>query len=88
MPLYRYQCDNCGHVFTVLESVRSNSLRVCERCGARAARRVLSRVGVLYKGAGFYSTDYRRHGKRDHQGAEEKEKDGGKEPLPKERPRP
>lgn len=79
MPLYRYRCDNCGHTFTVLESVNGNSLRACERCGEPTARRVLSRVGVLYKGSGFHSTDYRRDGRRGNgaageRGKEEKEK--------------
>lgn len=73
MPLYRYKCDNCGHTFTVLEPANSNSQRICERCGKLAARRIISHVGIVYKGSGFHSTDYRRNGKRDHRGAEEKE---------------
>jgi putative FmdB family regulatory protein len=75
MPLYRYRCESCDHTFTVLESVNGNHLRVCERCGKPTARRVLSRVGVLYKGSGFHSTDYRRNGRRDNGGAEERGKE-------------
>lgn len=74
MPLYRYQCDNCGHTFVVLEPAGSNSIRVCEKCGMVASRRVLSRVGVFYKGSGFHHTDYRRSGRRNHHGVEEKGK--------------
>ena len=72
MPLYRYRCDNCGHTFTVLERVNDDPLRVCERCGERAARRVISHVGIVYKGSGFHSTDYRRDGKRKDGRAEER----------------
>jgi len=71
MPLYRYKCDNCGYTFTVLEPAGGNSLRVCERCGELAARRVISHVGIVYKGSGFHSTDYRRK----DGGAEEREKE-------------
>lgn len=64
MPLYRYQCEACGHTFRVLQSLNGDSddaaagTIVCENCGEASVRRVLSRVGVLYKGSGFYSTDY------------------------------
>jgi len=62
MPLYRYQCEACGHTFRVLQSLNGGSAAgsiACENCGGKeSVRRVLSRVGVLYKGSGFYSTDY------------------------------
>ena len=73
MPLYRYMCDNCDHTFTVLEPINGNLLRVCERCGERAARRIISRVGVVYKGSGFHSTDYRRNGRGNHNKTEAEE---------------
>ncbi len=60
MPIYRYRCENCGFEFTVLEPPNHHALRTCERCGQRAAQRVFSRVGVIYRGSGFHSTDYRR----------------------------
>lgn len=61
MPLYRYQCDQCGHTFSELEPVNApKAPRVCQACGAKKARRVLARVGVLFKGSGFYKTNYPR----------------------------
>lgn len=60
MPFYRYKCDICGYTFKVLQSVNGNSVIACENCGAESMRRVLSRIGVVYKGSGFYSTDYNR----------------------------
>lgn len=76
MPLYRYKCDNCGYTFTVLEPANGNSLRICPQCGRRAARRVISHVGIVYKGSGFHSTDYRRNGRRTDGGTEEQQKEG------------
>ncbi len=70
MPLYRYQCEACGHVFRVLQSLNGDSggsaagSIACENCGEESVRRVLSRVGVLYKGSGFYSTDYAKKGSK------------------------
>ncbi|MFQ6033790.1 MAG: FmdB family zinc ribbon protein [Candidatus Bipolaricaulia bacterium] len=75
MPLYRYKCDHCGYTFTVLEPANGNSLRVCSQCGRHAARRTISHVGIVYKGSGFHSTDYRRNGKWKDGGATEREKE-------------
>jgi len=60
MPLYRYLCESCGHSFSVLDSFNSPDQRECQECGAPKARRLPSRVGVHYKGAGFYTTNYGR----------------------------
>lgn len=65
MPLYRYQCEACGHTFRVLQSLNGGeeaAMPPCENCGEESVRRVLPRVGVLYKGSGFYSTDYAQKG--------------------------
>jgi putative FmdB family regulatory protein len=58
MPLYEYQCTRCGHQFEVVHPV-SESVDRCERCGA-PVRRVFSPVGIIFKGSGFYVTDYRK----------------------------
>lgn len=75
MPLYRYRCDECGYAFTVLEPFKGDSVRVCARCGKLAARREISRVGVVYKGSGFHSTDYRRNGGGNHRRASGREEE-------------
>ncbi|MCR4404676.1 MAG: zinc ribbon domain-containing protein [Candidatus Acetothermia bacterium] len=75
MPLYRYHCDECGHAFTLLEPFHNDSLKICTRCGKLAARREISRVGVVYKGSGFHSTDYRRNGGGNHRRAPEREEE-------------
>lgn len=75
MPLYRYECDECGYVFTLLEPFKSDSVKVCKRCGKPAARREISRVGVVYKASGFHSTDYRRNGGGNHRRASERKEE-------------
>ena len=60
MPLYDYKCEN-GHVFEVMQSFSSEPVATCDDCGS-SAKRQLSVPMVLYKGSGFYTTDYGRNG--------------------------
>ncbi len=63
MPTYEYQCTACGTVFDVFQSIKAAPLRktVCESCGEkRPVRRLIGTGGaVIFKGSGFYQTDYR-----------------------------
>jgi len=61
MPFYRYECENCGTEFRVLHRTDDGDEDVvkCPSCGGRKAKRLLPRIGVIYKGSGYYSTDYR-----------------------------
>lgn len=60
MPLYDYKCEN-GHVFEEMQSFSAEPIATCGECGA-SARRQLTVPMVLYKGSGFYTTDYGRNG--------------------------
>ena len=60
MPLYDYKCEN-GHVFEEMQSWTSEPTATCGDCGTSATR-MLSIPMVLYKGSGFYTTDYGRNG--------------------------
>ncbi|MXX93278.1 MAG: zinc ribbon domain-containing protein [Chloroflexi bacterium] len=60
MPLYDYKCEN-GHVFEEVQSWTSDPVATCGDCGTSATR-MLSVPMVLYKGSGFYTTDYGRNG--------------------------
>lgn len=60
MPLYEYKCEN-GHIFEEMQSFSSEPVATCSDCGS-SARRQLSVPMVLYKGSGFYTTDYGRNG--------------------------
>ena len=60
MPLYDYKCSN-GHIFEEMQSFSSEPVATCAECGLTAVRQ-LSVPVVLYKGSGFYTTDYARNG--------------------------
>jgi len=60
MPTYEYKCDACGHQFDEFQSFRDDPLKVCPKCHAEALRRLFGTgAAILFKGSGFYETDYR-----------------------------
>ena len=60
VPIYSYHCDACEKEFDLREGFDAPSVRDCD-CGAeKTARRIIHPVGVIYKGSGFYTTDYAR----------------------------
>ena len=60
MPTYEYACDKCGHQFEEFQSITAKPLRKCPECGQRALQRLIGTGGgVIFKGSGFYQTDYR-----------------------------
>lgn len=58
MPIYSYRCDKCGETFDKLVSAGGNGSVPCVLCQSET-RRVFSPVGIIFKGSGFYSTDYK-----------------------------
>ena len=60
MPTYEYECRACGHRFEKLQKMSDKQVRTCPECGKRRVRRLISAGGgVVFKGPGFYATDYR-----------------------------
>jgi putative FmdB family regulatory protein len=60
MPTYEYQCADCGFEFEKFQSMTASVLRKCPQCGKRSLRRLIGTgAGVIFKGSGFYETDYR-----------------------------
>jgi len=60
MPTYDYHCDACGHRFEKFQSITAPAVRKCPRCGRVKVRRLLGAgAGIIFKGSGFYQTDYR-----------------------------
>ena len=57
MPTYEYQCDGCAYQFEVKQSIKDAPLTICERCG-KTLRRLISSPGIMFKGSGWYVTDY------------------------------
>ncbi len=59
MPTYEYECRSCHHRFEKLQSIRSKPAATCPRCKRKARRLISSGTSLLFKGSGFYITDYR-----------------------------
>lgn len=61
MPNYDYRCEQCGNVFEVFQKMNDPKLETCPEpeCGGRVKRLLGTGAGVLFKGTGFYQTDYR-----------------------------
>ena len=57
MPIYEYQCESCSYQFEVKQSIKDDALTTCERCG-KSLRRLISSSGLMFKGSGWYVTDY------------------------------
>jgi putative FmdB family regulatory protein len=57
VPIYEYQCDSCSYRFEVKQSIKDDPLSTCERCG-KSIRRLISSPGIMFKGSGWYVTDY------------------------------
>jgi putative FmdB family regulatory protein len=59
MPTYEYRCEN-GHRFEEFQSIVAAPIEICPQCGAKAERLISAGSGVIFKGSGFYATDYGR----------------------------
>jgi putative FmdB family regulatory protein len=60
MPTYEYACDHCGHEFEQFQSISARPLKKCPACGRNSLQRLIGAgAGVIFKGSGFYQTDYR-----------------------------
>jgi putative FmdB family regulatory protein len=80
MPTYEYVCDHCEHHFELFQQMTDPVKRKCPECGRLALRRLVGAgAGVLFRGNGFYQTDYRSDSYRKAAEAEKKSTDGGGE---------
>jgi putative FmdB family regulatory protein len=60
MPTYDYECDACGHKFELFQSIKDNPERKCPKCKKLKLRRLFGTgAAIVFKGSGFYQTDYR-----------------------------
>ena len=59
MPTYTYRCERCGHQFDIFQHFTDDALTECPQCGKQTLHKVYTPVGIVFKGAGFYSTDNR-----------------------------
>jgi putative FmdB family regulatory protein len=86
MPTYDYKCPNCGTVFERVQKITSSPKSPCPKCGGMAQRLISGGHGLVFKGSGFYETDYKRpDDKAKHEKRKKKEEggnSGGEKPAP------
>ena len=72
MPTYEYECKECKYEFEIFQSMKDDSLKKCPECGENKLVRLIGTgAGIIFKGSGFYETDYRSN---NYQKAAEKDK--------------
>jgi putative FmdB family regulatory protein len=59
MPTYDYECRSCHHKFEVFHSIKDDPIKKCPRCGKSVRRLFGGGMGIIFKGSGFYTTDYK-----------------------------
>jgi putative FmdB family regulatory protein len=59
MPTYEYKCKKCGNVFEVFHSMSAQPVKTCPKCGGEVKKLIGSGAGTIFKGTGFYHTDYK-----------------------------
>ena len=71
MPTYDYECEKCG-VFEHKQSIKDDAFEKCPKCGGSGIKRLVSRgSGIIFKGSGFYETDYKRKENNIKEGSKE-----------------
>ena len=70
MPLYEYECNNCGHRFERIQKFSDDLVSVCPLCDGKV-RKLVSSPAIQFKGTGWYVTDYARKGAKDESASSE-----------------
>jgi putative FmdB family regulatory protein len=78
MPTYDYECDACGHKFEQFQSIKDDPLTKCPECKKKKLRRLFGTgAAIVFKGSGFYQTDYRSDNYKKSAAADKPASDGG-----------
>lgn len=89
MPTYDYKCDSCHHTFEVFQSIKAEPLTKCPNCGKNKLKKLISGgAGLIFKGTGFYLTDYKNKNSHQHKKSTGKVIDTTKETTAKETTKP
>ena len=80
MPTYEYECRKCGHRFEKFQSITAPPVKTCPQCRGKVARLLSGGAGIIFKGSGFYQTDYKKtsHASHAHPKGGDKPADGAK----------
>ncbi len=61
MPTYQYECNSCEHIFEIMQSITDKKLLECPKCNKNTLQRLIGTgSGIVFKGSGFYETDYKK----------------------------
>ncbi|MEO0184400.1 MAG: FmdB family zinc ribbon protein [candidate division WOR-3 bacterium] len=60
MPTYEYECDNCRFRFELFQGIKDEKIKSCPKCGSSVRRLISGGAGLIFKGSGFYITDYKK----------------------------
>ena len=77
MPIYEYQCKQCGHQLEVIQKISDKRLRKCPACGKQSLSKLVSAAGFRLKGGGWYETDFKSGKKKNVAGGEAGGENGG-----------
>ena len=66
MPTYEYECRKCGHVFEKFQAITAAPVKTCPKCKGKVARLLSGGAGIIFKGSGFYQTDYKKTAHASH----------------------
>jgi len=64
MPTYEYKCRECEHLFEEFQAMSEEPVKICPSCGGPVQRLISGGGGLIFKGSGFYITDYKRAGEK------------------------
>ncbi len=64
MPTYNYKCEHCESIFTAVQKMSDPPLSRCDNCGGTVKRIISGGTGLIFRGSGFYLTDYARNNNR------------------------
>ena len=70
MPTYEYECKSCGYIFEQFQNMSDEPLRECPKCKKEVRRMIGIGAGIIFKGSGFYATDYRKSGYKEKEKAD------------------
>ena len=79
MPTYEYKCRKCQHEFEEFQSILAEPVKVCPSCNGQVERIISGGAGLIFKGSGFYITDYKRAGEKRPTEKSESKSDSKKE---------
>ena len=61
MPTYEYRCTSCDYYFEQFQSIKAEPIKICPKCGEPVRKLFSAGAGLIFKGSGFYITDYKKN---------------------------